>query len=93
MFGPDGEKYQYNVSEVNIPKGYRMLQSGFAITNTYDGVSKGGEPINLPTTENPMSNPTDPNEPKAVDITDTSDILNKLPVEMGGVNSAGECFE
>jgi len=93
VFGPDGEKYQYNVSEVNIPKGYRMLQSGFAITNTYDGVSKGGEPINLPTTENPMSNPTDPNEPKAVDITDTSDILNKLPVEMGGVNSAGECFE
>ena len=55
VFGPDGEKYQYNVSEVNIPTGYRMVQSGFAIANTYDGVSKGGEPINLPTTENPIS--------------------------------------
>ena len=70
-YAPDGKEYTYTVSEVSIPKGYYMEQDGWNITNVYNGVSEGGAPTNLPTTDEPMNTPTDPNTKNPVTITAT----------------------
>ncbi len=67
-FAPDGTEYTYTVSEVDIPKGYRMVQDGLTITNIYNGISEGGKPDNLPTPENVTNTPTDPNTTNTVTI-------------------------
>ncbi len=83
-YSQDGRPYIYTVIEVNVPKGYAYKQVGTAITNTYDGISEGGTPVQPPIDPTkpfdpnvPANNPADPDpDKKPVTVTATKEWKN-----------------